>query len=297
MSAKKLVRAGTSFLEFDSAFPDSQMCLRHLFNIRFGAEPKCPRCGNPTDFLPLPGTYRFNSRCCFGASVNPRTGTIFARSNLPLITWYRCMLYLINASNGVTISFVRKQFGISHKAAYRMLTSLREHLFRLERVELIGEGRGQVFVDEVKFQNVKVRGGRKGIPHRLLVMTDGFRFSAIQVPRGKFSKSAKYLTECVLDDCRIEIRHAETHRKLFDFRERTRLAGRPTFLATDPDRAEYHLLSVFAVKLKLFILKSHLWVSSGNLDGYLGHFTYLYNRRDRGETAFCEAIGCHPAMQ
>lgn len=294
MGVKKRVRKGTSFIAFDEVFPDSQACLEHLFKSRFGPQTSCPKCGKEARFKQVPGTFRFNSHCCFGASRNPRSGTVFARTSLPLIVWYRCILYLVNASNGITISFVRKHFGISHKAAFRMLQLLREHLTRIERTRVLGASGGPVFIDEILLRNVIVKGGKKGIPHRLLVLTDGARFVAVPIQRGKFAKSAKYLAEWLTDNCSIEIRRAGTLRKLLDFRASARLKGRSIYLSSNPERHEYHLLSVFVVKLKMFILKSHLWVSSSNLDGYLGHFMFLYNRRGHGDETFWEAIGCHP---
>lgn len=293
---RKLVRKGTSFQEFEARFPDSDSCLAHVFESRFGMRSRCPKCKQATDFLRVSGTNRFMPRCCFEASINPLTRTVFSRTCLPLLDWFRCMLYMTNAPSGVTPSFIRRQFGISRKAAVRMAALLRKHLAAIERTTLLGSDVNTVFVDEAELRNVIVPAGKKGVPHRLLVATDGTKFLAVVVHRGRFPRSRSELTARIADGARVEIRTAQTHRKLMNFKSFKNLHGHPIEISTTPDRKEYYLLSVFAMKLKQFILKPHIWVSNKKVDQYIGHFTFLYNRRAKGKLAFWDAVSTYPKL-
>lgn len=206
------------------------------------------------------------------------------------------MLYLTNAPSGVTSAFIERQFGISYKAAFRMGVRLREHLAAIERTIQLGDEATTVYIDEAELRNVIVPASKKGVPHRLLVATDGTKFLAFVVHRGRFHASRGQLTARITDGAKLEVRTPKTHRKILNFKHFKRINGHQIKLSDNHERIEYYLLSVFVMKLKQF-MKTHIWVSNKNIEKYIGHFTFLYNRRTRGEMAFWDAVSTYPSLK
>lgn len=298
MGAKppKIVRKGTSYRAFEAAFPDSSACLDHIFESRFGLNSPCPKCSNLTWFLRVSGTNRYMARCCYDQSRNPLSGTIFARTHIPLVDWFRCILYFTNTSAGISIAFVARHFGVSHKAAFRMCSKIRQHLTALDSQVKLGIGGAQVIVDEVPLHRIMVKDGKRGRTCRLLIATDGSEFAAIPVARGRFVNASSILAHICTEDARLVVRTERTFNGLLNFRPLKTLLGRKIERANDPQAYEFYVLSVFGMKLKQFVSKPHRWLTSHYLDDYIGHFRYLYRRRAVGQNAFWDAISNFPEL-
>lgn len=222
--------------------------------------------------------------------VRPLAGTLFDRSQLPLLVWFRCILYFTNASAGISTSFMQWQFGISQKAAFLMGSKIRAHLAKLDRKIVLGGSGSTVFCDEIALKHVAVRGSANKTAYRLLLLSDGTDFRVFEVPRGRFAKLRSELSNSVASGSRIEVRSAQTCRKILNHKPLEQLFGNAIFVTDDPHKSEYRDLVSLGVKLKQFILRAHLWISAKMLEGYIGHFSYLYRRRCRGDEAFWEAV-------
>lgn len=292
----KIVRKGTSYRAFEATFPDSSACLDHIFESRFGLTSPCPKCGNLTTFLRVADTNRYMAKCCYDQSRNPRSGTIFAHTHIPLLDWFRCILYFTNTSIGVSRAFVARHFDLSDKAAFSMCSKIRRHLTALDSGVRLGSGGGQVIVDEIPLHRILVKGGRRARTCRLLIATDGTEFAAIPVLRGRLVQSRKDLTQVCSEDACLTVRTERTLKGLLNYKSFGRLHGREIKLAEDPELYDFYVLSVFGMKLKQFVIKPHRWLSSRYLNDYIGHFRYLYRRRADGQFAFWDAVSNFPEL-
>ena len=289
-------RSGTSFLEFEKRFPDSHACLEYLYQARFGLNASCPKCNMPTSFFRARSRNTYVAKCCYDAKIYPLKGTIFSRSNLPLVTWFRCILYFTNSASGLSTDFVSRQLGISDKAAVRMAQLIRGQLTAIDNGVALGLGGRTIYVDETTIKSISRKGRKNGVKLRILAATDGHEFIAIPIAKGRFASNRNLLFDRCAAGARLEVRHAVTRQKLNDYRRIHRMAGHEVDISNNPELPDYHYLAAFLVALKRFILQGHIWVSEAHLESYIGHFAFLYRRRTNGEDAFWDAISHFPEL-
>ena len=287
-------RGGTSFVEFENRFPDSPACLEYLFQQKFGHNPRCPKCNLPASFQRARSGNHFVASCCFDSKIYPLKGTIYSRSNLPLLKWFRCILYFTNSASGVSSDFISSQLGVSVKAAVRMAQLIRGQLTAIDRGVTLGLGGRTIYVDETTINSISRRGRKNGVKLRILAATDGNEFVAIPIAKGRFAANRNLLFDQCDAGTRLEVRQSMTRQKLCDYRKIHRVAGHEVDIAANPELPDYHYLTAFMVALKRFILQSHIWVSEAHLESYIGHFAFLYRRRSNGHQAFWDAISNVP---
>lgn len=282
-------RVGTSVAAFDARFPDSDACLNHLLRVRFGEFPACPGCGCPTKFLKVRGRNRYISSCCFNESINPATGTIFSRTRIPLLDWFRCILYFTNSSSGISISFVMRHFGLSKKAAFRINKKIRSHFREIDSNIKLGKSKC-VYIDEAKIKNVASNNERRMTPVRLLVAFDGDDIFSFPLPKGRMKSVSKSMFEKFSDNSNLIIRNDALYKKLTGYRNSKTKHNHPIFVSDNSDSSNFNHIDSYVIKLKQFIFGSHLWISERYIDDYIAHFNFIYRRRNSGSSIFCEAI-------
>lgn len=291
-----VVRKGTSIHEFLAAFPDSDSCLQFVFDKKYDKLAPCPNCGRSTRWFRIRNINRYGNNCCGGRALYPLSRTVFANSNLPLITWFYAILHFCNTATGITTENLGIHLGISHKAAYRMGKRIRMHLEAVDHDRLIG-GPGQtVYVDEDRLVNVRDREGGTLSRQRIVTVSDGHDFAVIPVAKGKFHAANKEISRRIHSDAQLEFRKLETINKLSHYRNSKKIAGFNWALAENPYKYEFNAMVAMTTNLKKFILRSHIWVSSDQISHYIAHFEFIYRRRQRGETIFWDAISQFPNL-
>lgn len=143
---------GTSIIEFFDRFPDEQACLKHLVDRRWLGHTGCPRCGKLGRWSPIKGTKKYQHTC--RAQISPTEGTIFYRSNLPLMAWFYALLLNCNSCSGVRSTFVKRQLGIGVRSAHSLCNKLRMHLAAQPRPEKVGGPGQSVYIDEALLTRV-----------------------------------------------------------------------------------------------------------------------------------------------
>lgn len=287
-------RTGTSFLEFEDRFPNSQSCLTHILHCRFRGKFVCPKCRNSTIFVKNPSGNGYTSSCCKSALIYPLQGTVFSRTNIPLNYWFRATLYFTNSASGISANFVYKQFGLSRKASIRMCKVIREHLTSIDENIRLGLDGATVYVAETTMKAISRRKQKSGVRFRILLATDGKDFLLLPIPTGKYVRSRDLLFNRLEPNAPIVVQTNELKRKLLNFKDFARVKGRTIQTGDDPYHSNFSFLDTCGIAFKQFILQSHYWVSEQHLGSYLGHFAFLYRRRHRGTEAFWEAVSHFP---
>ena len=113
-----------SIYEFLKKFPDEQSAIVYLEARRWPNGVACPTCGSLDIRQEKDYRYKFCRDCYLRFTV--RTGTIFARSHIPLHKWLFAIYVLQQARKGVSSIQLSKELGISQKACWFMLHRLRE---------------------------------------------------------------------------------------------------------------------------------------------------------------------------
>lgn len=107
--------------------PDEEAARRYLAYVRWGGNPKCQHCGHqgPCYYNTSRKTfYCRNSNCRKQFSVT--VGTIFERTHLPLMKWFKAMFEIANGS----ISSVRlaRKLNVNQRTAWKMEQKIRQAL-------------------------------------------------------------------------------------------------------------------------------------------------------------------------
>ncbi|MHB1219483.1 MAG: IS1595 family transposase, partial [Alphaproteobacteria bacterium] len=112
--------------DFLTTFPDDETCLKHLFKVRFGDNPACPKCGKSGLFHRLARAPAWSCNC--GHHLHPMAGTPFARTRTPLQKWFYVMFMFTTTRNGVSAKEIQRQIGCTYKTAWRMGHEIRMYI-------------------------------------------------------------------------------------------------------------------------------------------------------------------------
>ena len=109
-----------------SRFPDQEACIEHLEAIRFGDRPYCPLCGGIKVARKADGQRigRWNCQDCH-ASFNVLSGTVFAKTRIPLQKWFLAIGILVNAKKSISSCQLARDLDMTQQSALYM-----QHRFR-----------------------------------------------------------------------------------------------------------------------------------------------------------------------
>jgi len=130
-------------------FKSEEDCVEYLIKQRWPNGVACIRCGS-LSLYNIKRRHAFECKDC-GKQFNPRTGTPFENSQIPLLLWYRALYLLTSNKKGISSIHLAHELGVNQKTAWRMLHALREVMHLDEQLE----GRAQV--DETYFTPIAYR--------------------------------------------------------------------------------------------------------------------------------------------
>ena len=76
-----------TLLDFMRAFPDNEVCRKHLEHIRWGDSPTCPHCEHNEKVYRLKGGKQFKCSAC-RKKFTVLVGTFFENTNVGLHKWF-----------------------------------------------------------------------------------------------------------------------------------------------------------------------------------------------------------------
>jgi len=138
-------------------FPNDGVCLKFIFDKRYGQLKTCPKCGViGAKFYRIKKRMAFECRDC-KHQIYPLKGTIFEKTTTPLTYWFEAIFLFSVSKNGVAALELQRQIPVSYPTAHRMEKMIRLLMFEYERLGDLGT---PVEVDEA-FMIVNEK-GRKG---------------------------------------------------------------------------------------------------------------------------------------
>ena len=149
----------TTIQQFFKRFSSDDVCLKHLFDVRFGQNHNCPKCLKDSKWYPIKAERAFSCGNC-GHHLQPTVGTIFEDSKTSLQLWFYAIYLFTTTRSGVSAKELQRQLGITYKCAWRMGHKIREHMAEVDGDDKLG---GVVEVDETYIggkQKVKEEGER-----------------------------------------------------------------------------------------------------------------------------------------
>lgn len=127
-----------SISELLAVFPNEQTIINYLEKKRWNGNVISPY--DPTSkvyFCPSNNQYRCKNTKKF---FNVKTGTIFARSKLPLQKWFLAFYLFSSHKKGISSCQLRKYLGITQKSAWYLLDDLRDSLKQSNFIKEMLEG-------------------------------------------------------------------------------------------------------------------------------------------------------------
>lgn len=132
--------------EFRKEYPNDDICLDKLFQMRYRNMPCCPQCSQETTFKRIPGrrSYQCSDKDC-QYQLYPTAGTIFEKTRTSLVDWFYAIYLMTSTRNGVAAKELQRQLGVTYKCAFRMGHQIRKLMDTAKDGNFMG---GVVEVDE-----------------------------------------------------------------------------------------------------------------------------------------------------
>lgn len=268
-----------TFSRFLQHFPNDDVCLGVIFNMRYANLKECSKCHKPTRF------HRVKKRKCFecsycGYQIYPLAGTILEGSTTSLTNWFYAMYLFSVSKNGVSAKELERTLGVTYKTAWRIGHKIREAMGNEKKFKL----EGKVEVDEALIGG-RVKGKKSG--------------------KGWKTKNKICLLGMVERGGRIKVIPVKNREKRYIDPEINRHVRKGTLIYTDeysgyndlPTRGYEHEsinhsryrwaredrhtnnIEGFWGNLKKSLSSTYTYVSKKHLPKYLNEFTFRHNKR------------------
>ena len=276
-----------SIQEFMQMFPDDDACIDHLFNLRYGADFECPRCGKTGKFRKLAKEPAYTCQC--GEHIHPMSGTIFHRSHTPLQKWFYAMYLFTTTRHGVPAKELQRQLSVSYETAWRMGHEIRKFMAIVDGDPPIGGEGAHVEIDETMIGGKRSGGKRgRGAPGKTTVfgmMERGGDVMTRVVENVKRVTLEPHITENVKNGSTVSTDELKSYAKL------ARLGythGTVNHAAEQWVNGPHHTNGIegYWSLLKRSIRGTHVHVSHRHLSKYLGEFEFRWNARKEPASMF-----------
>lgn len=274
--------------QFFRKFPDDEVCLAHLFEVRFGQGFICPSCERPSNWYRIKAERAYSCQWC-GHHLHPTVGTPFEQTRTPLQLWFYAMHLFTTTRHGVSAKELERQLGVTYKTAWRMATLIRQHMGDVDGNDPIGGEGKTVQIDETFVGSRFARGHRGGNPgeNKAIVfgmMERGGEVVTHIVPDRKrdtlfplVEASVRARTEVHTDEYRTYNTVGNMPGMAYTHQSVNHRAGEYVCARTG---ATVNAIENFWRQLKTSIASTHISVSAKYLGRYAKEFEFRFNRRN-----------------
>ena len=267
--------------DFFRQFPTDDACLEHLWNVRFGDEVECEKCGKVGKFYRLRKELAYSCPRC-GHHIHPMVGTPFAKSRTPLQKWFYAMYMFTTTRHGVAAKELQRQLGVTYKTAWRIGHELRKYMAEVDGDTPLS---GDVEADET-YVGGRTTGGKRGrgAPNKTVVFGMLERDGDVMANVRKKTLQP-IIKENVVKDSTVHTDELKSYSGLSKagFEHETVNHGAGQYVDGD---CHVNGIEGFWARLKLSIRGTHVHVSRKHLQTYVKEFEYRYNMRKRPELMF-----------
>lgn len=278
--------------EFFKKFPDDEICLNHIFEVRFGQGHVCPKCEKASKWHRIKAERAYSCQWC-GHHLHPTVGTPFEKSRTPLQLWFYAIYLFTTTRHGVSAKELQRQLGVTYKCAWRMGHQIREHMDNVDGDEPLS---GDVEADEAyvggKRQGKRGRGASGKTVVFGMVERDGDLMVEV-VPNAK-TKTIQPIIEANVE--KGSTMHTDEwwaykglDRKGYGHETVEHGAGEYA-----NGNCHVNTIEGYWSFLKNGIRSTHIHVSGKHLEKYAKEFEYRFNSRENPSQMFPELISSYP---
>ncbi|RIX27251.1 IS1595 family transposase [Sphingomonas edaphi] len=265
--------------QFQDRFPTEEACLDHLFQVRYGTDFECPKCGRPAKYSRVKARRSYQCNWC-AHQVYPTAGTPFDRTRTSLRDWFYVMFLFTTTRNGVAAKRVQREIGVTYKTAWRMCHEVRKYMAQVDGDDALG-GPGEV----VEIDETYVGGKEKGqgsMKEKTIVLGMMERDGAVTtrvIENVRRVTLFPHICENVLPGSIINTDELVSYKSisLRGYRHQT-VNHREGRYVSDYG-ATVNSIEGFWALLKRGIHGTHIHVSPKHLSKYLGEFEFRWNHR------------------
>lgn len=274
--------------EFDEAFGTEAKCVKVIFEALHSYECSCGG-----KYQPLKGRRQYQCSKC-RHQIAPTTGTIFHKSDTPLVSWFFAIYQFSNSKSGYSALKLQRDISVTYKTAWRMLKLIREAL--PEDNDLLS---GIVEADETKFGGHQAAGEHnanmsKAMANKSTILGAVERGGRVRVkvsPDSKARSIWRFLNENVAQGTTLM---TDKHRSYRQARKQGYVA-----FAVDHSKKQFVLgrnytntIDAFWSHVKRSVTGTHKVISKKHLQSYLDGFAWHYNqRKDSDRDRFSSLLG------
>ena len=266
-----------SILQFFEQFPDSDSCLEHLMNTRFGNPLDCPKCGKHGRYHRQKKRPVYECQWC-SHNISPMAGTPFEGSRTPLTKWFYAMYLFTTSRHGVPAKELQRQLSVTYKCAWRMGHEIRKYMAKVDGDNGLS---GHVEVDETYVGGKRSGKRGRGAAGKTVVFGMLERNGDVMtkvVPDAKTKTLNPIIQSNVKKASTISSDEWHAYKNLG---KQGYQHGTVEHGAEEYVNGIHHVNSIegFWSRLKNSIRGTHVHVSRKHLPKYLGEFEYRYNMR------------------
>jgi len=281
--------------DFFKRFPDDDVCLEHVMEVRYGLRHVCGKCGTDSTFHRIAGRKAYACSHC-GDHVYPCAGTIFQDSRTSLQIWFYAIFLFVTTRHGVSGKELQRQLGVTYKTAWRMGHQIRDLMSSTDGFAML---QGHVELDEAYVGGRRPGKRGRGAEGKTIVFgmkERGGRMATEVVPNVR----QKTLREATLRN--VEPSSTVSTDELMSYglldgdgyQHGTVKHGQKEYVHYDYRHdALHHTNSVesFWRLLKKSVASTHIHVSKKYMRRYLDEFTFRSNHRQMENAMFDLLIG------
>jgi transposase-like protein/predicted RNA-binding Zn-ribbon protein involved in translation (DUF1610 family) len=265
-------------------FPDDDACLEHLFRLRYGANFKCPRCGEIGKFRKLSNMPAYTCQC--GEHIHPMVGTPFYNSHTPLQKWFYALYLFTTTRHGVPAKELQRQLSVNYKTAWRMGHEIRRYLGFVDGDDQLS---GHIEADETMIGGRRSGGKRgRGAPGKTTV------FGMLEREGDVMTQIVENVRRATLEPhilANVKKGSTVSTDELKSYAKLARLGyehGAVNHAKDEWVRGKHHTNSLegFWSLLKRSIKGTHVHVSKRHLAKYLAEFEFRWNLRGAPNAMF-----------
>jgi transposase-like protein/predicted RNA-binding Zn-ribbon protein involved in translation (DUF1610 family) len=273
--------------DFFKRFPDDAACVAHLFDLRYGVDFACPKCGEIGKFRKLAKQPAYTCNC--GHHVHPMVGTIFQDSHTALTKWFYAVYLFTTTRHGVPAKELQRQLGVSYPTAFRMAHLIREHMARVDGDPPMS---GHLEIDETYLGGKGTGKGRVGTRGKTVVLgmvERGGNLLTRVVPNSRLATLEPHILRHIARGSKISTDESLSYN---DLKYRGYTHQTVNHSEKEYVRGDCHTNTLEGVwsHIKRSIRGTHVGVSAKHLQKFLGEFEFRYNLRHAPQLMFSRLV-------
>jgi len=279
-----------SVRQFFAEFPNDDVCLTRIMEVRHGLRHPCRKCLHVSTFHKLASERAFACSHC-GDHIHPTAGTILQDTRTPLQSWFYAMYLFIATRHGVSGKELQRQLGVTYKTAYRMGMQIRELMIKADGFEVL---KGHVELDEAFVGGRRSGSTGRGSEGKTIVLAAkqrGGRIAASVIPNVKTATIRPIVEATIEKGSIVSSDELMSYNLLKDagYKHGAVQHGREEYAWYDRRYgATHHVNSVesFWNLFKNSVRSTHIHISAERMSAYVGEFQFRSNHRQMQNAMF-----------